>query len=51
MPWRRRSWRTGAPPLEIVPGIEINTDDPGGEIHILGYFLDHEAAWLLGPPA
>ena len=30
-------------PLEIVPGIEINTDDPGGEIHILGYFLDHEA--------
>ena len=35
------------PPLEIVPGIEINTDDPGGEIHILGYFLDHEALWLL----
>lgn len=34
------------PPLEIVPGIEINTDDPGGEIHILGYFLDHEAVWL-----
>lgn len=34
------------PPLEIVPGIEINTDDPGGEIHVLGYFLDHEAAWL-----
>ena len=35
------------PPLEIVPGIEINTDDPGGEIHILGYFVDHEALWLL----
>jgi hypothetical protein len=34
------------PPLEIVAGIEINTDSPGGEIHILGYFLDHEAAWL-----
>src|SRR5215510_13927512 len=34
-------------PLEIVPGIEINTDDPGGEVHILGYFLDPEAAWLL----
>ena len=34
------------PPLEIVPGIEINTDDPGGEIHVLGYFLDHEALWL-----
>jgi len=34
------------PLLEIVPGIEINTDDPGGEVHILGYFLDHEATWL-----
>ena len=34
------------PPLELVPGIEINTDDPGGEIHILGYFVDHEAGWL-----
>jgi predicted metal-dependent phosphoesterase TrpH len=33
-------------PLEIVPGIEINTDGPGGEIHVLGYFLDHEAEWL-----
>ena len=29
------------PPLEVVPGIEINTDEPGGEIHVLGYFLDH----------
>lgn len=35
------------PPLEIVPGIEINTDEPGGEIHVLGYFLDHGAGWLL----
>jgi predicted metal-dependent phosphoesterase TrpH len=35
-----------SPPLEVVPGIEINTDGPGGEVHILGYFLDHEAAWL-----
>jgi predicted metal-dependent phosphoesterase TrpH len=34
------------PPLEVVPGIEINTDEPGGEVHILGYFLDHGAAWL-----
>jgi predicted metal-dependent phosphoesterase TrpH len=33
-------------PIEIVPGIEINTDDPGGEIHVLGYFVDHEAGWL-----
>jgi predicted metal-dependent phosphoesterase TrpH len=34
------------PPLEVVPGIEINTDETGGEVHILGYFLDHGAAWL-----
>jgi predicted metal-dependent phosphoesterase TrpH len=34
------------PPMEIVPGIEINTDEPGGEVHVLGYFLDYRAAWL-----
>ncbi|HEV8310625.1 MAG TPA: PHP domain-containing protein [Methylomirabilota bacterium] len=34
------------PPLEIVPGIEINTDSPAGEVHILGYFIDYEAEWL-----
>lgn len=34
------------PPLEIVPGIEINTEAPGGEVHVLGYFLDHTAPWL-----
>jgi predicted metal-dependent phosphoesterase TrpH len=32
--------------LLIVPGIEINTDGPAGEIHVLGYFLDHQAVWL-----
>ncbi len=26
--------------VEIIPGIEINTDVPGGEVHVLGYFLD-----------
>ncbi len=26
--------------LEVLPGIEINTDVPGGEIHILGYFVE-----------
>jgi predicted metal-dependent phosphoesterase TrpH len=35
------------PPLEIVSGIEINTDGPGGEVHVLGYFLDYRAEWLL----
>jgi len=34
------------PPLEIVPGIELNTDVEGGEIHILGLFIDHQAEWF-----
>jgi predicted metal-dependent phosphoesterase TrpH len=34
------------PPLEIVPGIEINTEVSGAEVHVLGYFVDHTAAWL-----
>lgn len=34
------------PPLEIVPGIELNTDVEGGEIHILGFFIDHYAEWF-----
>jgi predicted metal-dependent phosphoesterase TrpH len=34
------------PPLEIVPGLEINCDVPGAEIHVLGYCLDWEAAWF-----
>ena len=33
-------------PLEIVPGIEINCDVDGGEIHVLGYCLDYEAPWF-----
>lgn len=28
------------PDLRIIPGIEISTDVPSGEIHMLGYFLD-----------
>ena len=27
--------------LEVVPGVEINTDVPEGEVHVLGYYLDH----------
>jgi 3',5'-nucleoside bisphosphate phosphatase len=34
------------PPLQIVPGLEINCDVPGAEIHVLGYCLDWEAAWF-----
>ena len=33
-------------PLEIVPGIEINCDVDGGEIHVLGYYMDYEASWF-----
>ncbi len=28
------------PNLTIVPGIELSTDIPGAEVHILGYFVD-----------
>jgi len=27
--------------LDFIPGVEINTDSEKGEIHILGYFIDH----------
>ncbi len=28
--------------LTIIPGVELSTDIPGNEIHILGYFIDYE---------
>ncbi|PKO21537.1 MAG: hypothetical protein CVU38_14190 [Chloroflexi bacterium HGW-Chloroflexi-1] len=27
--------------VEVIPGVEINTDVPGAEVHMLGYFVDH----------
>jgi predicted metal-dependent phosphoesterase TrpH len=27
--------------VEVIPGVEINTDVPGTELHMLGYYLDH----------
>jgi 3',5'-nucleoside bisphosphate phosphatase len=27
--------------MELIPGIEINTDVYGGEVHVLGYFLEY----------
>jgi hypothetical protein len=33
-------------PLEIVPGLEINCEVPGAEIHVLGYCVDWEAPWF-----
>lgn len=28
--------------IDFIPGIELNTDVDGGEIHVLGYFLDYQ---------
>jgi predicted metal-dependent phosphoesterase TrpH len=33
-------------PLQIVPGIEINCDVEGAEIHVLGYYPDYQAPWF-----
>jgi predicted metal-dependent phosphoesterase TrpH len=27
--------------VEVIPGVEINTDVPRAEVHVLGYFVDH----------
>ena len=32
--------------IEIVPGLEINCDVPGAEIHVLGYYVDWRADWF-----
>jgi len=32
--------------IEIVPGLEINCDVPGAEIHVLGYCVDWQAEWF-----
>lgn len=32
--------------ITIVPGLEINCEADGAEIHVLGYLLDHDAAWF-----
>ena len=37
---------TRHPPLVIVPGLEINCDVPGAEVHVLGYEVDYEAVWF-----
>src|SRR5207244_12298476 len=28
--------------IDLIPGIEINTDVVGGGVHVLGYFLEYE---------
>jgi 3',5'-nucleoside bisphosphate phosphatase len=34
------------PGFTLVPGLEINCNVEGAEIHILGYLVDHTAAWF-----
>jgi len=29
------------PSLKVIPGVEVSTDVPHGEVHILGYFIDY----------
>jgi predicted metal-dependent phosphoesterase TrpH len=33
--------------LEVVPGVEINTDLATGELHVLGYFIDYRDTELV----
>jgi predicted metal-dependent phosphoesterase TrpH len=35
------------PQLKVLPGVEINTDVPRGEAHVLGYFIDYTHLELL----
>lgn len=35
------------PSLKLIPGAEISTDLPGGEAHVLGYFIDYKSRQLL----
>ncbi len=30
--------------IDFIPGIELNTDISGGEVHVLGYFLEYQHA-------
>jgi len=30
------------PQLTVIPGVELSTDIPGDEIHLLGYFIDYK---------
>ena len=36
------------PQLRVMPGVEISTDVPDGEVHVLGYCLDYTDRELLG---
>jgi predicted metal-dependent phosphoesterase TrpH len=33
--------------IKVIPGVEINTDLATGELHVLGYFIDHKSSDLI----
>ena len=35
------------PQLTVIPCVEISTDTPGGEVHMLGYFIDYRDSVLM----
>lgn len=35
------------PGLKLIPGVEISTDIPKGEAHVLGYFIDYTSQELM----
>ncbi|OGO07253.1 MAG: phosphatase, partial [Chloroflexi bacterium RBG_13_60_13] len=35
------------PSLKVIPGVEIGTDVPDGEVHVLGYFINYVDAGLV----
>lgn len=35
------------PRLKVIPSVEISTDVPEGEVHVLGYFIDYTSPELL----
>jgi predicted metal-dependent phosphoesterase TrpH len=35
------------PDLKVIPGVEIGTDIPHGEVHVLGYFINYVDAGLI----
>ncbi|MFC1962259.1 PHP domain-containing protein [Chloroflexota bacterium] len=37
---------TAFPGLTVIPNVEISTDTDDGEVHVLGYFIDHTDAGL-----
>lgn len=39
---RLKSEETGQPPLDIIPGIEVNTLFNGEEVHVLGYYFNFQ---------